>query len=104
MARLWIAACLAAVALFFAAWIYLPAPTYTFLYLSVGAPEISEWIVAVALLGFGLALPDVRHSTIARGAAGAAAIAFGLSMSPLVRAGAVGRAFANEMRQMSAEP
>lgn len=104
MARLWIAACLAAVALVFAAWIYLPAPTYTFLYLSVGAPEICQWIAVVALLGLGLAVPDARHSTIARGASAGAAVALALAMPPLVRAGAVGRGFASAMREMSVEP
>ena len=43
--RLWLALCLAIVALFLAAWIFLPAPTYFLLTFSVGAPEVSLALV-----------------------------------------------------------
>lgn len=104
MARIWTALILATVALFFAAWIYLPAPTYAFLYLSVGAPEICQWIVVVALLALLLAAPSESRSTIARFAVGAAVAAIALAGGPLVRASSVQRTFADAMRSMSVEP
>ena len=53
-------------ALWFGAWMYLPAPTYFLLAFSVGAPEVSHWVVVAALVGAGLAVTSVGTSGLAQ--------------------------------------
>jgi hypothetical protein len=51
----WLALAIAIGTLFLASWIFLPAPTYFFLTFSVGAPEVSAWLVLASLVGLGVA-------------------------------------------------
>ena len=102
--RLWLALCLAAIALFLAAWMFIPAPTYLLLTFSVGAPEVSLWIVLGALASIAIALVDVRQSLLARIAAAMGGVALLLAVTPMVRFPGTARAFAATMRDMSAEP
>ena len=46
----------ALILVFLAAWIVLPAPNRPLLALSVGAPEVSSWLLVGALIVGGLAL------------------------------------------------
>jgi acetyl esterase/lipase len=89
---------LAATALFLASWIVLPPPTYLLLLLAVGAPEISIWLLGLAVLAVGLALPDVRRSQAAGIAVGVALLAAVLASLPLVQFSAVARRFEAAMR------
>ena len=89
---------LAAIALFLALWIVLPPPGYLLLLLAVGAPERSIWLLGLAVLAGGLALPDVRRSRAARIAIGLAALAMVLSSIPLLQFGGVARRFDVTMR------
>ncbi len=68
---------LSLVGLFLSAWILLPAPSAFWLPLSVGAPEVSPWLVLINLLGAGIALG--RKVKLNYGL-----IALGLSMMGLV--------------------
>ena len=88
--RAWIALVLAASALFLAAWIYLPAPTYALLYLSVGAPEICAWIALAALVAIAVAAPDVARATVPRVTVGIGVTALALASTPLLRSSASG--------------
>ena len=100
----WLALLLAIGALWFAAWIYLPAPSYFFLTFSVGAPEISAWLIVVSVIGVAVSFLDVRGSTVARVALVLSLVALYLAAGVWFRVpGAIRRAD-DEMRQMSAEP
>lgn len=83
---------IALVAAFLSMWIFVPAPTRALLTLGVGAPEVSAWLVLLAILGFAVALIDIRQRTLARVAAGVAAVATIVALTPLLRF----RAAANE--------
>ena len=102
--RLWLALALAAAAVLLAAWIYLPAPTYVLLYLSVGAPEVCQWILAGALVAAVLAGRDVASSSLARTVLGMSGVAVALGVTPLARLPATARRFREAMRGLSAEP
>jgi acetyl esterase/lipase len=70
---------MSAIGLFLALWVVIPAPIFALVPLSVGAPEISPWLVlgnAIALL---LTLKVSRLGAIA------SAIALGLSVLPLLQ-------------------
>lgn len=69
----WVALLIGLAAVWLGAWMYLPAPTYFLLTFSVGAPEISHWVVAGAAIGTLLSMPSIRGSRI-----GAAAFALNL--------------------------
>jgi acetyl esterase/lipase len=100
--------------LLLAVWIVLPAPTYFFLTYSVGAVEISAWLLLASLAALALAWPGAR----ARGGGGSrdgarlstiafncAAAALALSVSPYVRFPATARNFDREMqRALGGEP
>src|SRR6266542_2911579 len=74
---------LATTALFLASWIVLPPPTYLLLLLAVGAPELSVWLLGLAVLAGGTALPDLRRAPAARIAVGFALLAVVLASVPL---------------------
>jgi acetyl esterase/lipase len=99
----WLGLVIGLVVLWFAIWIYLPAPTYFFLTFSVGAPEISAWLIVGSVIGISLSLVD-SHSRAGRLGAAASAIAFLLALSVWVRVRGTIRLADDEMRQMSAEP
>ncbi|MFL5493212.1 MAG: alpha/beta hydrolase [Gemmatimonadales bacterium] len=94
---------LAAIALFLASWIVLPPPIYPLLLLAVGAPEVSIWLLGLAVLAGGLALPDVRGSSAARISTGLAALTIVLAAIPLVQFGGVARRFDLAMRSALGE-
>ena len=83
--RHWIAVTLAAGTLFLASWIVIPGPTYFFLQLSVGAPEVSIWLLVASLVAGGLAAIDARSVISSRLALACALIALSLSVTPLAR-------------------
>ena len=91
-------------AVWFALWIFLPAPNYFFLTFSVGAPEISAWLILTSLVGVVISSLDARGSGVARIGLGLSAIACLLAATVWLRVpGAIRRADA-ELRAMSTEP
>ncbi len=56
---------IAAITLWFAAWIFVPASTYAQLPFSIGAPEISAWTIVVALIGLACGAMRFRRSALA---------------------------------------
>jgi acetyl esterase/lipase len=101
--RVPLAFAMATIALFLASWIVLPPPNYLLLFLAVGAPEVSVWLVGLAVLSGGLALPDVRGSRAARLALGLALVALVLAALPLVRFSTVAAGFDAAMRSSLGE-
>jgi acetyl esterase/lipase len=90
--------------LWFAVWIYLPAPSYFFLTFSVGGPEISAPLIVASLIGLAISSVDARGSIVARLGFRFSAIALLIAASVWVRVpGAIRRADA-ELRAMSTEP
>lgn len=69
-----------------ALWIVVPAPVTALLPLAVGAPEVSVWIVVVAVLLGAAALFDGHNRRLRRTALGLACAAGALGIVPLVRA------------------
>jgi hypothetical protein len=57
---------LCAIGLFLSSWIILPAPTALFLPLSVGAPEVSTWLLGLNLLGGLLVIQASRKRLISQ--------------------------------------
>lgn len=100
----WLALVIGLGALWFAAWIYLPAPSYFFLTFSVGGPEISAWLIIASLVGVGVALIDARGSTVARVALGLSLVALYLAAGVWIRVPGAIRQADDELRQMSADP
>ena len=100
----WLALVVGLGTLWFAAWIYLPAPSYFFLTFSVGAPEISAWLIVVSVVGVGISLLDVRGSTVARVALVLSLLALYLAAGVWFRVPGTIRRADDEMRQMTAEP
>jgi acetyl esterase/lipase len=94
---------MATTALFLASWIVLPPPTYLLLLLAVGAPEVSVWLLGLALLAGGMALPDLRRSRAARMAAGFALLAAVLASVPLVQFNVTARRFDAALRSSLGE-
>jgi acetyl esterase/lipase len=94
---------MAATALFLASWIVLPPPTYLLLLLAVGAPELSVWLLGLAILAGGSALPEVRRSRVARAAVGVALLTVVPASIPLLQFGAVSRGFDAAMRSSLGE-
>jgi acetyl esterase/lipase len=62
----WASIVIAAVTLWFAAWIFIPASTYSQLTFSVGAPEVSAWTIVIALVGMAFGAVRFRTSDVAR--------------------------------------
>lgn len=70
-------------ALCLAIWIVIPGPTYFFLRLSVGAPEVSAWLIVVSAIAAVLSLLDARERAGSRLALVASLAALALSAIPL---------------------
>jgi acetyl esterase/lipase len=83
--RPWIALGLAAVTLFLAVWIVIPSPNRLLLPLSVGAPEISVWLLLMAIVGIIGALRMWRLHFVARIATAMSVAALLLALWPLMR-------------------
>ena len=62
----WTGLALGIIALFGAAWIFLPPPTYFFLRFAVAAPELCAWIGVLALVGIVFALGSASRSRVSR--------------------------------------
>jgi len=100
----WLGLVIGITVLWFAVWIYLPAPTYFFLTFSVGAPEISAWLILASIVGLGLSLVEAGHSTVARVGAAAAGVAFLLSLGVWARVKGTIKLADDEMREMIEQP
>ncbi len=88
---------IALVASFLAIWIVVPAPNRLLLPLSVGAPEVSAWLLVAGAVALFLALPDGGSRLAARVAIVLAAVALALAASPFVRFSRVARDAARAM-------
>src|SRR4051812_31000006 len=91
-------------ALWLAAWIFVPAPTYFLLTFGVGAPEISHWLILATIAGLALSVVGIRHSRFAQTAAGACGAALVLALTVWVRVPATIKRFEYAMRDVSASP
>jgi acetyl esterase/lipase len=76
---------LSLVGLFLSLWIVIPAPTFTLLPLAVGAPEVSPWLIGLNLFALLLTLRGIHHGWIYRIALICSAVAFVLSLIPLLQ-------------------
>jgi acetyl esterase/lipase len=113
-ARRVLALLLALCTLLLAVWIVLPAPTYFFLTYSVGAVEISAWLVVASLAALALVWPDARRRAAREPRESAilttlpfncAVAALALALSPYVRFPATARNFDREMnRALGGDP
>jgi acetyl esterase/lipase len=96
---------IAAGTLLLAVWIVLPAPTYFFLTFSVGAVEVSAWIVIASLVALALAWPDARVRGTGTAALNCAVAALVLGLSPYARFPLTERRFDHEMiRALGGDP
>lgn len=100
----WLGLVIGIVVLWFAVWIYLPAPTYFFLTFSVGAPEISAWLIVASIVGLALSLVEAGSSTVARVGAACSALAFLVALSVWARVKGTIKLADDEMRDMSVQP
>jgi acetyl esterase/lipase len=91
--RRWTAAAITAVTLFLAAWIVIPGPTYFFLRLSVGAPEVGLWLAVASAVACLLLLPDLTGRRGWRVVLACALLSLGLALSPLIRFQTTARRF-----------
>lgn len=71
--------------LFLASWIVLPAPNRTMMNLSVGAPEISIWIVLASVIGIIGAIRTWQMHIVARIAAAFSIVSLILACLPIVQ-------------------
>jgi acetyl esterase/lipase len=88
----------AALLLFAASWIVLPPPTFPLLILAVGAPELSVWLAAGALLVLLTSPLRQPGSRLARLSTVFAALTIVLAVQPLARFPATARRFDRAMR------
>lgn len=89
--RAMLALVIAVVAAFLAIWIVVPAPNRLLLPLSVGAPEVSGWLLLAGAVALVLALPDAGLRVAARVAVVLSVVALALAASPFVRFARVAR-------------
>lgn len=82
---------LAGLVLFVAVWIVVPAPTEALLHLAVPAPEVSPWILILAIVLGATAGLDARQHRAARVALACSLAAGALAASVLTRTGRVAR-------------
>lgn len=97
--RPWIAFALSVVTLFLAMWIVVPAPNRTLLPLSVGAPEISAWLVLMAVIAIIGAIRTWRVHVVARGTVFASVLALLLAFWPIVRFPGIARKTSNALTE-----
>jgi acetyl esterase/lipase len=103
----WLALIVAVVTLCLASWIVLPGPTYFLLTFSVGAPEVSAWLIVSSLVALGLAAAGMRTppvSHVAQVAAACAVVSLLLAISPFVRLPSALRRFDFEAAPLSSQP
>jgi acetyl esterase/lipase len=93
----------AAVLLFLSAWIFLPGWTPSLLYLSVGAPEESAWLLLGSVAVCALMATVDRSSRLAQLTILLTAVAAALASTPIVRAPFAIRRFDAEMRRAFGE-
>ncbi|WP_404787451.1 alpha/beta hydrolase fold domain-containing protein [Altericista sp. CCNU0014] len=74
---------LSAAGFFLSLWIFLPAPTLPLLTLSVGAPEVSPWLLGVNAILFLLTLKGVRRDRLRQAALSLSTVGLLLSLWPL---------------------
>ncbi len=87
--RPWIALGLSIVTLFMASWIVVPGPNRTMVPLSVGAPEISVWLILMAIVAIIGGVRTWSTGIVARIVIFASVTALLLSLWPMVRFPAV---------------
>ena len=80
---------LCAIGLFLSSWIILPAPTAIFLPLSVGAPEVSGWLLGLNLLGGLLVIVEARKKLLSQIALVLSVIGLVLCLLPFSQLSAV---------------
>lgn len=73
------------VTIFLALWIVIPAPNRTLLPLSVGAPEVSVWLIIAAIIGIVGAIRTWRMHFVARISVVACVVALALASWPLIQ-------------------
>lgn len=83
--RPWIALVLSIITLFMASWIVIPGPNRTLVPLSVGAPEISQWLVIMALVAIIGAVRTWRAHGVARVTIVAGVASLLLALWPMIR-------------------
>lgn len=83
--RAWIALVLAAITLFLAVWIVVPAPTEILLFPGIASPELSAWFVLSSLLTCLLVFTRRGLGTVARLVVACAVATTVLSLIPFVR-------------------
>lgn len=83
----WLGLGLAILMLFAAAWIFLPPPTYFFLRLAVGAPELCAWIGVLAIVAIAFAMRNASRSAASKVAIVVGLVALGLAESVFFRLG-----------------
>ena len=83
--RPWIALALAVVTLFLAIWIVIPGPNRTLVPLSVGAPEISPWLVLMSLVAMIGGVRTWRSGRVSRVVIAASVTSLLLALWPIVR-------------------
>jgi len=94
----WVGAVIGLADLLLAIWIVLPPPSHVFVPLAVGAPEVSGWLFAAAIVAGSLTAIALRRSGIARAGAVCSIAAAALSSIPLARFASVARLAAEERR------
>lgn len=90
--------------LFLGAWTWIPAPTYTFLTLSVGAPELSPWLALLSAIALVVAALDAKRVMLSRAAAVVASLALIAPLSVLLRLPSTLRAFDAMLPPASVKP
>ena len=96
MIRLLFAAAL--LVLFFASWIYLPAPNRALLPLGVGAPEVCAWLALGGLVVAALSSTAGDGGSLARAALAISVITVAIAAVPLVRLPSLSQRFDAAMR------
>jgi len=99
-----VAVILSLVVFWIAIWIVLPAPTYVLLAFSVGAPEVSQWLIAGALSAIALLARAAVSSRLAQLAVAMAVVALGLALTVWIRIPAAVRRFDAQMQGLSLAP
>jgi acetyl esterase/lipase len=89
---------LSAIGLFFSTWIVIPAPTLLLLPLSVGAAELSPWLVVWNAIALGLLLRSrLRRHWLYRLSGVASLLALGLSLSHLLQLSGTNQRFTSAL-------
>jgi len=84
--------------LYLACWIFIDAPTRFWLPLSVGAPEVSAWLVLGSVAAIVLSIPDFRERLASKLVLAGAVVSLVMSLAPLARFPFTARRFDSAMR------